>query len=139
MSRGKSRGTSGMWCHLTGILLESHWNLFGIAESHQNLRNLRNLWNLIVLSRITSESLESFQNLWNLARILRILLESYENPRHLIEIFGNLPECSEAVRVFTKISDVFCSNIAYNCLTTSTLESKTESKTSLKSSSLRYA
>ena len=62
---------------------------------------------------------------WNLTRILAIsskYLESYPNVR-------------KSVSVFTKISDVFCSNIAYNCLTTSTLESKT----SLKSSSLRYA
>ena len=75
--------------------------IFGISSKYYD-----NLWNLIRVMVILTESLESQQNLWNLNRIFIILVESLESRQkiqNLNRIFGISAEFLESLESFQNI------------------------------------
>ena len=72
----------------------------------ESLESHRNLWNLIRIFGILSESLESYQNLWNLRNLFRIFGISSESLESL-ESFQNLSKIPESLESRVKKIELF--------------------------------
>ena len=87
--------TFGISCHLVGWNL---WNLIGIfGIPSESLESHRNLWNIFRIFGISSEFSEFiFQNLWNLSKSFRI----FPKIRNLLESFPRFEIFLESFPIF---------------------------------------